>query len=154
MWNLVCHVMEWHGLRFENTVLKILPIKIDEITWDWWKVVKEGPHDSTPHHALFVLLNGGWESRSLWTAWERRKSIQSFGWKSLKGETAWKTWVKKGEYYKIDLQEIRWCGLNSSGWRYRQVTVRYEHGNGLSFFFLDRPTVQRGPVPPQWTFTS
>jgi len=48
------------------------------------------------------------------------------------------------------------CGLNSSGSGYREVTVRYEHGNGPSFFFffLDRPTVQCGPVPPQWTFTS
>jgi len=27
------------------------------------------------------------------------KNIQSFGWKSLKGETAWKTWVKMGKYY-------------------------------------------------------
>jgi hypothetical protein len=36
------------------------------------------------------------------------KRIQSFAWKSLKGETAWKTWVERGEYYQVDFQEIRW----------------------------------------------
>lgn len=37
-----------------------------------------------------------------------KKKHTEFGWTNLKGETAWKTWVKRGEYYKIDLQEIRW----------------------------------------------
>jgi len=27
------------------------------------------------------------------------KSIQNCGWKSMKGESAWKTWVKEGKHY-------------------------------------------------------